>query len=75
MVGAGNLQWSSGGTDASQNALGANQMNWRSGGEQLKEQGKTDTNWYKAVDCLNIIVGDLKKPEEDAPRIRILRGA
>jgi len=75
MVGAGNLQWSSRGTDALQNALGANWMNRRSGGEQLKEKGKTDTNWHKVVDCLITIVGDLKKLEEDAPRVGILRGA
>ena len=27
------------------------------------------------MDCLNTIVGDLKKLEEDTPRVRILRGA
>ena len=27
------------------------------------------------MDCLNTIVGDLKKLEEDAPRVGILRGA
>ena len=75
MVGAGGSQWSNGVPDTSQNASGTSRTTNGKEGEQPRKQGKTNADWYKIIDCLNNIVGDLKKPDEDAPRIGILREA
>lgn len=75
MVGAGDSQWAKGAPNASQDASGTRRPNRQNGGEQPRERGKADAEWHQLVDCLNGIVGDLKKTEEEAPRVGILRGA